>query len=60
MRDYYVAVSKRCERALTVQANSDEEAAKIALAELRAEGDYDEWHVDEAYTVKHHATANRE
>jgi hypothetical protein len=56
--EYYVALSKRCEQALAVEADTAEEAGRKAQDELKARGDYDAWTVDEAYVVEHHATAN--
>lgn len=55
--EYYVALSKKCERAMAVDADSTEKAIKLALARLKDEGDYDHWSVDDAYVVEHHATA---
>jgi len=56
MAEYYVALSKRCERAVSVEASSPLEAYRVAQDELKAQGDYDHWDLDEAYVVEHHAT----
>lgn len=56
MSSYYVALHKRCERAMSVEADDEFRAGEIALARIKAEGDYDDWTVDEAYVVHHRAT----